>query len=81
MSGDEKQGEQLELGAAAQVKRGRGRPKTGLPQASERVIFRVTPAQLATLTAAARPRESAGEAARRLLLELLASGDIEGANP
>ena len=78
--GGEKQGEQLELGAAAPVKRGRGRPKTGLPQASERVIFRLTVEQLATLTAAARPGESAGEAARRLLLELLERGDIEG-NP
>lgn len=74
----EKQGEQLELGAAAPVKRGRGRPKTGLPQASERVIFRLTVEQLATLTAAARPGESAGEAARRLLLELLDRSDIEG---
>lgn len=73
-------GEQLELGAAAPAKRGRGRPKTGKPQASERVIFRLTPAQLAALTAAARPGESAGEVARRLLLELLGEG-IEGANP
>jgi hypothetical protein len=69
-------GEQLELGAAAPTKRGgarkgAGRPKGSGAGASERVIFRLTPAQLATLTAAARPGESAGEAARRLLLELL----------
>lgn len=77
---DEKQGEQLELGAAP-PKRGRGRPKTGLPQASERVIFRLTVEQLATLNAAARPGESAGEAARRLLLELLDRDALDGANP
>lgn len=61
------------------ARKGAGRPKGSGAGASERVIFRLTPAQLATLTAAARPGESAGEAARRLLLELL--GNIEGANP
>ena len=79
-------GDQGELGAAAPTKRGgaragAGRPKGSGAGASERVIFRLTPAQLATLNAAARPGESAGEAARRLLMELLDRSAIEGANP
>jgi hypothetical protein len=79
-------GEQMELGAQAPTKRGgarkgAGRPKGSGAGATERVIFRLTPAQLASLTAAARPGESAGEVARRLLLELLGGEGIEGGQP